>query len=228
MLLMFMLLFKIARPMSQKSHKGNEEMHHDDDSYLTIAERQETEIKILASRFLSYAIPFDTVEQFTDALDALRREHYNANHHCYAYRCGFDGSDFRYSDDGEPNGTAGIRIMGSIDRLGLTNTGVIVVRYFGGTKLGMGGLAHAYSDSADAVLTLCKIEKRYLYNTYSVRFPYDMTSQVHHVMEMYEVEVLDRQYLEETTYRIQVRRSRDETFRESILDFTQRTTTFLD
>lgn len=227
MLFLFMLC-TIAGSMSQHSHTEQVENRHEDDSYLTIAERQETEIKILASRFLSYALPCDTAEQFTEALDALRREHYNANHHCYAWRCGFDGSDFRYSDDGEPGGTAGIRIMGSIDRLGLTNTGIIVVRYFGGTKLGMGGLAHAYSDSADAVLDLCRIEKRYLYNTYSIRFPYDMTSQVHHVMEKHGVAVLDRAYLEETTYRIQVRRSKDDTFRAALLDFTQRTTTFPD
>ncbi|MDT8323270.1 MAG: YigZ family protein [Bacteroidota bacterium] len=196
-----------------------------DDSYLTIADRRETEIKIVASRFLSYAIPAPSGETFMSALEALRREHYNATHHCFAYRVGCEGDDFRYSDDGEPGGTAGKRILGAIDRRELTDTGVVVVRYFGGTKLGVGGLARAYTDAADAVLEGCRIERRFLTRRLTLRFPYEMTSQVHHVLDMHGIDVADRRYVEHCVYDVAVRLSAHARFIRDLEDFAQRTVT---
>jgi uncharacterized YigZ family protein len=193
-----------------------------DDSFLTVAGREDTEIKITGSRFLSYAIPCGDAATFTTALDALRREHYNATHHCFAWRIGYEGTDFRYSDDGEPSGTAGRRILGAIDRLGLTDVGIVVVRYFGGTKLGVGGLARAYTDASDAVLSRCVIERRHLTDTFLITFPYDVTSQVHHVLELHGVEVLDRAYLDDTRYTIRVRRSLRARVIEDLETFTER------
>ncbi|MCB2205861.1 YigZ family protein [bacterium] len=201
-----------------------DESHREDDSYRTIAERRETEIKILGSRFLSYAIPADSGEDFIAALEALRKEHYNATHHCFGYRVGYEGDDFRYSDDGEPSGTAGKRILGAIDRKELTDCGIVVVRYFGGTKLGVGGLARAYTDAADEVLNACRIETRYHLAQLTLTFPYDMTSQVHHVLEMHGVDVLDRRYLEATSYDIAVRLSLRDRLLNDLDDFTQRST----
>ncbi len=208
--------------MSQIISEGQDTEQFADDSYLTIAQREEAEIKIVGSRFLSYAIPCPSPDVFTDFIDALRREHYNATHHCFAWRIGYDGSEFRYSDDGEPSGTAGKRILGSIDRGGLTDVGIVVVRYFGGTKLGVGGLSRAYSDSADVVIEHCRIERRFHMDTLAVTFPYDVTSQVHHVIEMHGAEVLDRQYLEDTHYTVRVRRSLAARLCEDMSVFTDR------
>lgn len=193
-----------------------------DDSFQTIAEREVTEIKITGSRFLSYAIPCGDAEAFSAALETLRKEHYNATHHCFAWRFGYDGTEFRYSDDGEPSGTAGKRILGAIDRLGLTDLGIVVVRYFGGTKLGVGGLARAYTDAADAVLERCAVERRYLTDILHITFPYDVTSQVHHVLEQHGVEVLDRAYLDDTRYTIRLRRSLRSRVIEDLDTFTER------
>lgn len=210
--------------MSQKSKQEQEQEHEQEmhDSYRTIAAPEDTEIKILGSRFLSYAVPVSEGEEFLAFLESLKREHYNATHHCFAWRIGFNGEDFRYSDDGEPSGTAGKRILGSIDREQLTETGIVVVRYFGGTKLGVGGLARAYSDAADAVLTRSRIETRYVTVDLSITFPYDMTSQVHHVIEMHDVDVLDRRYLEDTSYDVRVRLSKKQRFIEDLGTYTNR------
>ena len=213
---------KIISSMSQKSKQDNEQEQELHDSYRTIAAPEDTEIKILGSRFLSYAVPVQTGDAFLDFLESLKKEHYNATHHCFAWRIGFDGEDFRYSDDGEPSGTAGKRILGSIDREELTDTGIVVVRYFGGTKLGVGGLARAYSDAADAVLAQCRIETRHITEDLSATFPYDMTSQVHHVIEMHDVEVLDRHYLEDTKYDVRVRLSKKMRFIEDLETYTNR------
>ncbi len=162
------------------------------------------------------------MEVFLEFLEMLRKEQYNATHHCFACRTGYDGTTFRFSDDGEPSGTAGKRILGSLDRVGVTDAGIVVVRYFGGTKLGVGGLARAYSDAADAVLEQCRIETRHLTDTFVLSFPYDMSSQVHHAIERYEAEILDRNWLELAEYTIRVRRSRRARFLHDIDDLTQR------
>lgn len=208
--------------MNQTATNPEETDAPNEDSYRTIAGRGETEIKIVGSRFLSYAIPCPSSEAFADFLDALRKEHYNATHHCSAWRIGYDGTEFRYSDDGEPSGTAGKRILGSIDRMELTDVGIVVVRYFGGTKLGVGGLARAYTDSADAVLAICKIEERFHQEMMTLTFPYDVTSQVHHVIDMHGAEVLDREYIEQSRYTVRVRRSFIPRFLEDLDTYTQR------
>ena len=216
----------VISSMSQKSNTDQEREQEREqerhDSYRTIAAPEDTEIKILGSRFLSYAVPVAEGKEFLAFLETLKKEHYNATHHCFAWRIGFDGEDFRYSDDGEPGGTAGKRILGSIDREELTDTGIVVVRYFGGTKLGVGGLARAYSDAADAVLARCRIVTRYVTEDLAVVFPYDMTSQVHHVIELHDVEVLDRHYLEDTRYDLRVRLSKKQRFTDDLETYTNR------
>jgi uncharacterized YigZ family protein len=203
-------------------HKPGSGHPKDADAYLTIAERQETEIKILASRFLSYAIPVRTLESFLTSLEELRKRHYDATHHCFACRAGYDGASFRFSDDGEPSGTAGKRILGAIDRHHLTDMGIVVVRYFGGTKLGVGGLARAYTDAAESVLTSCTIETRYLTDEFAIVFPYDVTSQVHHTIEGHEAEIISRNWQETAEYSIRVRRSRREQLLRDFDELTQR------
>src|SRR5690349_11582622 len=116
--------------------------------YNTIERPAVAELKERGSRFIAYAYPVSTVEAVKKQLESLKKEHPKANHHCFAYRLGLDNNVFRVSDDGEPSGTAGKPILGQIDSKQLTDTLIIVVRYFGGTLLGVPGLIHAYKSAA--------------------------------------------------------------------------------
>jgi uncharacterized YigZ family protein len=117
-------------------------------TYTTIAGPSFAEYKDRGSRFIGYVIPLDKVEEFRGKLSAVKKEHPKASHYCFAYRIGNDRNLFRVSDDGEPSGSAGRPILGQIDSKGLTNVLVIVVRYFGGTLLGVRGLINAYKSAA--------------------------------------------------------------------------------
>lgn len=134
--------------MSLKNNNINE--------YQTIKEYKRTEIKIKASRFIGTATPVKSREEAEEKLNDIRSEFYDANHNCYAYKIGYDEKEFRYSDDGEPSGSAGKPIYFTLDKFDLSDILLVVTRYFGGTKLGVGGLVRAYSDSAENVLNQCE------------------------------------------------------------------------
>jgi uncharacterized YigZ family protein len=127
----------------------------------------------MASKHLAFVYPVRTEEEIRELLDALRKAHHQANHVCYAWRLGWDMSRFRSSDDGEPSGTAGKPIFGQIQSLELTNVLVAVVRYFGGTKLGTGGLIDAYRTAARMAIEANEIEIREVMDHYLVAFPYE-------------------------------------------------------
>lgn len=129
-------------------------------TYKTIASTTQAEFKDKGSRFIAFAYPIQTLEEVKQYVSILREEHHKARHWCYAYRLGVDGTQFRANDDGEPAGSAGRPILGQIDSAGLTDVLVIVVRYFGGTLLGVPGLIHAYKTAAAEALTVAEmIEK---------------------------------------------------------------------
>jgi uncharacterized YigZ family protein len=193
------------------------------DEYRTIAAPAEAEIKIVGSRFLAFASPATSPEEAHAVLDALRRTHYDATHHCWAWRLGMTPDAFRFSDDGEPAGTAGRRILTAIDRRTLTDLMLVVVRYFGGTKLGVGGLARAYTDAADAVLDRVTIETRFVLQTFTITFPYDQTSQVHHVLEGMGADITDRRYGDAVTYDLRIRTSRSPALLAHLAEATDRT-----
>lgn len=146
--------------------------------YHTIDKPSFAEFKDRGSRFLAYVHPIDTVEDFKKILKALKEEHPKAAHHCFAYRLGIDGNNFRSSDDGEPSGTAGKPILGQIDSKGLTNTAIIVVRYFGGTLLGVLGLINAYKTSASLALQLTPITEKPVLVNYELQFDYTLMNDV--------------------------------------------------
>ncbi|MES2767433.1 MAG: YigZ family protein [Bacteroidota bacterium] len=127
------------------------------DTYYTISSVIRSEIKIKGSRFIGSAIPAADKETAMAALEKIRKEFFDATHNCFAYRFGSDGLEFRTADDGEPNGSAGKPILFSIQKAQVSDILVVVTRYFGGTKLGVGGLARAYSESAGDVLSKCEI-----------------------------------------------------------------------
>ena len=121
-------------------------------TYRTLKSPIQAEFKDKGSRFLAFAYPVQTAEQVKKHVDDLRQEHHKARHWCYAYRLGVDGNQFRANDDGEPSGSAGRPILGQIDSFELTDVLVMVVRYFGGTLLGVPGLIHAYKTSTHKLL----------------------------------------------------------------------------
>jgi uncharacterized YigZ family protein len=137
------------------------------DVYYTISVQSRAEIKVKGSRFIATAIPARTKEQAMTALEQIRAEFYDATHNCYAYRFGMGGLEFRTADDGEPSGTAGKPMLFMLQKYDVSDILLVVTRYFGGTKLGVGGLARAYSDAAQEVLVSC--EKISVHRTTTVR-----------------------------------------------------------
>lgn len=125
-----------------------------DNTYKMIQADQQVLTKEKGSKFISYALSVQSEQEFKEKLSNIKNEHPKATHHCYAYRIGDEGKLYRQNDDGEPSGTAGKPILGQIDKLDLTNIAVVVVRYYGGTKLGTSGLIKAYKEGAAEALSL--------------------------------------------------------------------------
>ncbi|PZP49205.1 MAG: YigZ family protein [Pseudopedobacter saltans] len=148
-------------------------MSTDANFYHTISNPAHTEFKDKGSKFLAYAYPIKNIDDFKNHLSELKKEHPKANHYCFAYRLGTDGNNFRASDAGEPSGTAGKPILGQIDSKGLTDVLVLVVRYFGGTLLGVPGLINAYKTSTSLVLQLTPIVRKPL--TLKIQLDFDYT-----------------------------------------------------
>jgi len=146
--------------------------------YYTIEQSVLAEFKDRGSRFLAYAFPMQTTDDFKKELQALKKEHPKANHHCFAYRLGLDGNNFRVSDDGEPPGSAGRPILGQIDSKNITNAGVIVVRYFGGTLLGVPGLINAYKTATVLALQLVPIVRKPVLVNYRLQFDYTLMNDI--------------------------------------------------
>lgn len=141
-------------------------------TYKTIASTTQAEFKDKGSRFIAFAYPIQTLEEVKQYVLILREEHHKARHWCYAYRLGVDGTQFRANDDGEPAGSAGRPILGQIDSAGLTDVLVIVVRYFGGTLLGVPGLIHAYKTAAAEALTVAEVIEKNVEKTVWLRCEY--------------------------------------------------------
>lgn len=152
----------------------------DNDKYKTITEKAIGEgfYSESRSKFLAFAHHVDSVEQALEIVKEYRKKYYNARHCCYAYRIGFMGEEFRMNDDGEPSSTAGKPILGQIDSNGLTNILIIVVRYFGGVKLGTSGLIVAYREASSDAIAHCDIEERFIEEQIKFTFSYPMMNAV--------------------------------------------------
>ncbi|MDO5016919.1 MAG: YigZ family protein [Porphyromonas sp.] len=158
-------------------------------SYLTIDQRSEGTYSEKRSKFISFAIPVETEEEALMEVDRLRREYYDAHHVCWAYRIGKGEVMERANDDGEPSGSAGRPILGQIISQDLTDILVAVVRYFGGVKLGTGGLVVAYRTAAAEALAAATIRKHILYTDYQLQFPFDLINPVMMLLRQFDVEV---------------------------------------
>ncbi|MDH4071104.1 MAG: IMPACT family protein [Ignavibacteria bacterium] len=190
------------------------------DEYKTILRESESILKVEGSRFLARALPVDASAAAEKALKGIRRRYHDATHHCFAYRTGTTGEEFRCSDDGEPSGTAGRPILFSIDKYELTNILVVVTRYFGGTKLGTGGLARAYGAASDQALKEAAIATRYITEGLLVTLPHDQIGNVMRCISGAGIRIDDTTYDEDVHLRLEVRRSRIESLKEELAEAT--------
>ncbi len=182
----------------------------EEDSYRTIAAPAETVLRERGSRFLAYAYPVEEEDEIKRLLDALRKRHYDATHHCYAWRLGPKGELFRANDDGEPSGTAGKPILGQMLSKEVTDLLVVVVRYFGGTKLGVPGLIAAYRESAAAVLEAAQIEQRTVDARLEVHFSYLAMNDIMKTIKEIQPKVIAQKFDNVCTIRLAIRQSREE------------------
>lgn len=158
----------------------------------TIKNFQELSFKEKASEFIAIVYPVDSGETALNHLTEIRKKYYDATHHCYAYK--LKSGEEKYSDNGEPNGTAGIRILHAIEHFGLYDVLAIVVRYFGGTKLGVGPLGKAYYKASKAVLEASEIVSQTLYQKIQIEVDFNFVSHVHRVINHHSAIIADSEY----------------------------------
>ena len=163
------------------SKQAEKEQHF----YCTVDKPSVTEFKDRGSKFIAYVYPISTADDFKQNLQALKKEHPKAVHHCFAYRIGTDGNNFRVSDDGEPSGSAGKPILGQIDSKEVTNVAVIVVRYFGGSLLGVPGLINAYKTATSLALQVVPIVQKQIEINYQLQFDYTRMNDVMMVLKQF-------------------------------------------
>ena len=171
------------------SKQAEKEQHF----YCTIDKPSVAEFKDRGSKFIAYAYPINTADDFKQYLLALKKEHPKAVHYCFAYRIGTDGNNFRVSDDGEPSGSAGRPILGQIDSKEMINVAVIVVRYFGGTLLGVPGLIKAYKTAASLALQVVPIVQKQIEVIYQLQFDYTQINDVMMVLKQFNCSVISQE-----------------------------------
>lgn len=154
-----------------------------DDHFLTISSVSEGEYKDKGSKFLAFAYPVSSEEEIKEILQSKKKEYYDARHVCYAYRLGFPDEHYRVNDDGEPSGTAGKPIYGQILSAGITDVLILVVRYFGGTKLGVSGLINAYREAARSAIEENRIKQQIITKTLKINFSYERLNDVMRVLK---------------------------------------------
>ncbi len=189
------------------------------DSFRTIEAPATTELRIERSRFLGNAFRAASRDNAETIYSEIQRRYHDATHNCYAYRVGLDSNSFtRYSDDGEPAGTAGRPILEAIDSAVLTNVMVVVTRYFGGVKLGTGGLARAYRDTATATLKEARIVEELIYQYFKLAFDHDDTSIVMHLLSESGIRPAQTEYAESVIITARIRQSQFEALQNQLLN----------
>ncbi len=159
------------------------------DKYTTIAAPGTGDFRDRGSKFLAFSYPVFTLQDIKERQQALKKEHPKANHHCLAWRLGTDGFNYRAADDGEPSGSAGKPILGQIDSLGLTNILVVVVRYFGGSLLGVPGLINAYKTATALALENIPRVEKWIEGLYEISFDYPSMGEVLYLLKQCEATI---------------------------------------
>jgi uncharacterized YigZ family protein len=165
-----------------------------DDTYRTIRNRATGQYKEKGSKFIAIASPVRDENEVKKELEAIKKEYYDARHHCYAYVIGFNREAYRINDDGEPSGTAGRPIHGQILSYDLTNVLIVVVRYFGGIKLGVSGLINAYKTAAGDALSQAEIAEMTVNEVYEVSFDYTVMNEIMKIVKEENLELLNTKF----------------------------------
>ena len=177
--------------------------------------------KIKGSEFIAYAIPVKNKEDIKKELEAVKKEYYDAKHHCYAYILGYDkNKTIKYSDDGEPNKTAGLPIFTVLNSYDVTDILVVVIRYFGGIKLGTGGLVKAYTKATAELLKIVKFKEVEVKDKIILTFSYDLISKIYHVSNIFDGTIQNETYENEITFEIELNVAQIENFKKQIIEKT--------
>ncbi|WP_438989703.1 IMPACT family protein [Polaribacter sp.] len=179
-----------------------------EDTYKTIKKpSEEILFKEKGSKFFGYAFPVLTEDDVKEKLELLKKKHHSARHFCYAYQIGIEKTQYRANDDGEPNNSAGLPIYGQIQSFGVTNILVVSVRYFGGTKLDVGGLISAYKTSAQLALEASEILVKTIDVNYQLKFNYDLMNVVQRIIKEKNLEIVSQTLEMDCEYVISVRKN---------------------
>ncbi len=197
------------------------------DSYLTIREKTSSELKISKSKFIVQAIPFTSQTEIPGIISSVKKEYYDASHHPFAYRAGTDENNFRFSDDGEPQGSSGKPILEAIDKFKLTDTLVIVSRYFGGVKLGVGGLRRAMSETAELCLNNAAIIEKLITDRIAVEFDYRFMNQIMNLTDSEKIKIAQNLSGEKCILTFDVRLSVVPDIKKKFTEITNGTVIFL-
>ncbi|RKX28324.1 MAG: YigZ family protein [Candidatus Zixiibacteriota bacterium] len=192
-----------------------------EDAYYTIASEVKHETKVKGSRFIAECSTVTSTEEALAALEMIRKREHAATHHCFAWRVGlFNDIAFKYSDDGEPSGTAGRPIYDSICGRNLENVLVVVTRYFGGTKLGTGGLVRAYSNAAAGALNKAGRKENFLTEQYRVDIDFALFDQLTRLLHHYKAHQVKADYSDHVTLEVEVRLTKSESLRADIIQLS--------
>jgi uncharacterized YigZ family protein len=186
------------------------------DTYASIAGRSDGLFKDNGSRFIAQAYPVESEEEVKEIVGSLKKEYHDARHHCFAYRLGLDGSRWRANDDGEPSGSAGRPILGQIDAAGLSDILVVVIRYFGGIKLGIPGLIRAYKTSTADALAQATVVEKVAGKDYRLSFPYLSMNAVMKVVKDMSLPQKDQYFAERCSMQLRVRLSQEAAFLDRV------------
>ena len=187
----------------------------------SIAAAGSSEIVVKGSKFISHVAPVEKRQDAEKYVHGISARYADATHNCFAYKLGTgDRALFRFSDDGEPSGTAGRPILQVIESRNLTNISLVVTRYFGGTKLGMGGLIRAYSAVARAVLEQSRTVEFFPQTTLTLRFAYEHTNAVHQMIDKFQADLLRTDFEEQAVYMVQLKRMHGQRFIEELKNMT--------
>jgi uncharacterized YigZ family protein len=200
-----------------------------DEFYFTIDKESRKEIKIKNSKFIGQTYSVDSTESAQSILTEIKKKEYNANHNCFAFIVGLGNLKvFKYSDDGEPSGTAGKPIYDVIEGSNLTNILLVVTRYFGGTKLGTGGLVKAYSETAKSVLEKSGIIKKYLNESVKFEIDFSLYNPLLKIIENAGAKLVDSEFSDNVLVEIEIRKNKYADLKMKIVELTSGKVTFIE
>lgn len=197
-----------------KNNSGNKEFYR-------IKSKSRLEDKVKDSRFIATAAPVNGEDEAAAFISEIKKEFHDASHNCSAWRIGHgEKLKYKFNDDGEPSGTAGRPILKALENRKLSNICVVVTRYFGGTKLGTGGLARAYGQITAELLKKCEVEKKYPTATIKFSAGFDFVGVIHNVLDNFKVELKDSQYGDDVLFIVEVRKTDFAAFKEKLTEAT--------